>query len=70
MMTHEELLAWAKKRALEYLDAGDIANAVASMGSDMDNPESIENRQKMIDGMCLILTGDSRRVRDWIENWR
>lgn len=69
-MTHEEQLGWAKKRALEYLDAGDIANAVASMGSDMDNPESIENRQKMIDGMCLILTGDSRRVRDWIEKWQ
>ena len=36
MRTAEEHLAWCKKRALEYLDAGELANAFTSMLSDMD----------------------------------
>jgi hypothetical protein len=36
MMDRDEHLAWCKKRALEYWRAGDLANAVASMGSDLD----------------------------------
>jgi hypothetical protein len=34
-MTREEHLAWAKTRALEYANRGDLVNAVASMGSDL-----------------------------------
>ncbi len=34
-MTRLEHLEWCKQRAREYLDAGDAANAVASMMSDM-----------------------------------
>jgi hypothetical protein len=34
MKDRAEHLAWAKQRALEYLDAGDIANAVTSMDND------------------------------------
>ena len=36
MRTREQHIAWAKERALEYVDAGDLANAVASMGSDLN----------------------------------
>jgi hypothetical protein len=35
-MTRDEHLAWAKERALEYADMGDVANAIASMGSDLN----------------------------------
>ena len=35
-MTCDEHLAWCKLRALEYADAGELTNAVASIGSDMN----------------------------------
>ena len=31
-MTRGEHLQWAKDRALEYADMGDVANAMASLG--------------------------------------
>lgn len=40
-MTRQEHLDWCKKRALEYLDRGDVVNAVTSMMSDMQkHPET------------------------------
>lgn len=40
-MTRQEHLNWCKQRALEYLDRGDVANAVTSMMSDMEkHPET------------------------------
>lgn len=34
-------LAWCKERALEYVDAGDLQNAYASMASDLNkHPET------------------------------
>jgi Tfp pilus assembly protein PilF len=36
-----EHVAWAKRRALAYLDAGDVASAVASMLNDLSkHPET------------------------------
>lgn len=35
-MTREEHLQWAKDRALEYADKGDVANALASITSDLN----------------------------------
>jgi len=34
-VTRQEHLDWCKQRALEYVNAGDLVNAVASMGSDL-----------------------------------
>lgn len=34
-MNRKEHVEWCKKRALEYLDRGDIKNAITSMISDM-----------------------------------
>lgn len=40
-MTREEHLAWCKQRALAYADRGEVANAVASMCSDLrKHPET------------------------------
>lgn len=39
--TREQHLAWCKQRAHEYLDRGDVKNAVASMMSDLEkHPET------------------------------
>ena len=35
-MDRAEHLQWAKDRALEYADMGDVANAMASLGSDLN----------------------------------
>lgn len=52
-MTRGEHLAWCKERALEYLDAGDITNAVTSMLSDLDkHPET-----RMKPGSVLVALG-------------
>ena len=75
MRTRQEHLEWCKQRAREYLDRGDLANAVASMGSDMDkHPETRMAGEKM--GMLMyvamirITEGDARGVREWVEGFR
>lgn len=42
-MTRDELLAWAKQRALEYCDEGEINSALASMLSDLHKHPELEN---------------------------
>ena len=72
-MTRDEHLAWCKRRALEYVAAGDLAHAVASMASDLkthpdtDNPAL--NGLVMI-GMVYVTDGDEAAVRRWIERFR
>jgi hypothetical protein len=75
MRTREEHLEWCKERAREYLDRGDLANAVASMGSDMDkHPETRMAGEKMgmlMDVAMIRLTeGDVQGVRDLVEGFR
>jgi hypothetical protein len=75
MRTREEHLEWCKQRAREYLDRGDLANAVASMGSDMDkHPETRMAGEKMgtliYVAMFRITEGDVQGVRDWVEGFR
>lgn len=41
-MTREEHLNWCKTRAIEYVEAGDLSNAQASMISDLGkHPDTI-----------------------------
>lgn len=71
MRTREEHLAWCKERALEYVDIGDLGQAVASMGSDLSkHPETRPNQTLMLLGMRYILDGDTEAVRRWIEGFR
>lgn len=70
-MTRDEHLAWAKKRALEYLDKGDIANAITSMGSDLEkHPELKPNIHLLMVGMLFIRDSDFAGARRWIEGFR
>lgn len=70
-MTRAEHLAWAKARALEYLDRGDAANALASMISDLGKHD--ETRALAAGGKNTlrgIIEEPARKaeiVRAWIE---
>jgi hypothetical protein len=82
-MMREEHLAWAKQRALEYVDLftreisfGQIASAVVSLISDLDKHE--ETRELITPARLRQLTqaalddagemrSDAPRVRRWIE---
>jgi hypothetical protein len=75
MRTREEHLEFCKQRAREYLDAGDLVNAVTSMGSDMDkHPETRLSGEKMgtlmYVAMFRITEGDAQGIREWIEGFR
>lgn len=64
-------LEQCKQRALEYLDRGDLINAVASMGSDLNEIENAPNDPAlMMVGMLAAGRGDSVTVRRWIEGFR
>lgn len=67
-------LAWCKERALEYVNAGDLPNAVASMSSDMNkHPETkFDNGVGAILmqlGMMEVINGNVDGVRRWIEGF-
>jgi hypothetical protein len=71
MRTREEHLAWAKQRALEYLWRGELADAVASMGSDMGkHPELRMNDGLMAVAMLYVINYDVDGVKRWIEGFR
>jgi hypothetical protein len=70
----QEYLEWAKKRALEYLDANDITNAFASMLSDMKKNPRFENHAGNLIGVGLLLVpgwiSNPEEVRRWIVGFR
>jgi hypothetical protein len=71
-MTRDEHLEWAKKRAREYLDRGDVQNAIASMGSDLMKHEELAgiSAAMMPVGMLYIMQGDLAGARNWVEGFR
>lgn len=71
MRTRDEHLAWAKARALEYLDAGDLTNAFASMGSDLRKHDELRGiADKMMQlGLLYVMQRDARELRRWIEGF-
>lgn len=72
MMKREEHLAQCKKRALDYLNRGDLNNAVASMGSDLNkHPETKQVAPMLILlGMKYVMDNDWDGARRWIEGFR
>lgn len=66
-MDRAEHLAWCKQRALEYCDAGDLPNAVASMGSDLGkHPETEPHTILLRLGLIEAMNGNREGVRRWI----
>ena len=68
----DEHLAWAKQRALNLLDAGDMEQAFTSMASDLDkHPDLVKIGDKMFPlGMRYVMNRDVPRLRRWIEGFR
>jgi uncharacterized membrane-anchored protein len=70
-MTRDEHLEWCKKRALEYVDADELMNAVTSMGSDLGkHPELGCNAYLLMAGTLDAQNGDREKVRRWIAGFR
>ena len=70
MQTAAEHLAWAKGRALEYADQGDVPNALASINSDLRKHPDLASHSGIELGMMLAMTGHlstPQQVREWIE---
>jgi hypothetical protein len=57
MRTREQHLDWCKQQAHEYLDDGDIANALASMMSDLNKHPELKNHPAMYMGGMLLIGG-------------
>lgn len=71
-MTRSEHMDWCKKRALEYLDRGDISNAVTSMMSDLQkHPETKlrDGSPLTMLGMMAIMNEDNAGARRFIEGF-
>ena len=67
-----EHLVWCKRRALEYLDRGDIPNAITSMLSDLnkhDETRAVGEKMSML-GLFAIQSGDIGDARRFIEGFR
>lgn len=70
--TRAEHLAWCKQRALEYADRGDMTNAIASMGSDLNKHPETEGHSGMELMMMMAMAGQLDRpgeLRKFIEGF-
>ena len=72
MITRQEHIAWSKKRALVYVDKGDLVSAITSMMSDLDqHPETKAAGQSMgALGIWEAVRGNADSVRRFIEGFR
>lgn len=57
MKTREEHLKWCKERALEYVERGDMTNAMASMASDLKKHDETANHAGITMGMMMLMGG-------------
>ena len=57
MMTRIEHLEWCKKRALEYVDMGDLQQAITSMLSDLGKHPETENHAGKTLGVAMMVGG-------------
>lgn len=70
-MTRDEHLAWCKERALEYLERGELADAVASMGSDLGKHSETQCPPALLMvGALAAADHDEKGVYEWIEGFR
>ena len=70
--TRAEHLAWCKQRALQYVEAGDVAQAYASMASDMGKHSETRDHPAILLGMQLMMIGDLStpdKMRKFIEGF-
>ena len=71
-ISRAEHLAWCKKKALEYVDAGDLSQAYSSMVSDLRKHPETEKHSAIHLGMMMLMGGHlntSEKMRDFIEGF-
>lgn len=71
-MTRQEHLEWCKRRALEYVKAGELTNASASMASDLSKHPETEKHLGLELGMMLLIAqklGTAEEMRKFIEGF-
>lgn len=69
-MSRSEHLQWAKARALEYLNRGDLGQALSSMVSDLNKHDEIGCPPVLGQlGMMTAMQGDHEGMRRWIEGF-
>lgn len=73
-MTGAEHLQWAKDRALEYADKGDVAGAIGSLRSDLGKHPDTASSVGVVDELMfpLAMIGDFERpgeLRKFIEGF-
>jgi hypothetical protein len=72
MMTRAEHLQWAKDRALQYADQGDLSGAMASITSDLNKHPDTAGHAGSELMMMLALGGHMNtpaQIRDFIEGF-
>jgi hypothetical protein len=70
--TRDEHVAWCKKRALEYVDRGDLTQAMASMVSDLNKHPDTQGHSGCDLGMMMMFTGHlktTQEMRKFIEGF-
>jgi hypothetical protein len=69
-MERAEHIAWCKQRALEYLDQGDVTNAIASMCSDLaQRPDTTAPVPMLQVGLLYAIDEDCDAARRWINGF-
>lgn len=73
-MDRTEHLRWAKDRALEYVEAGDLVNAFGSLTSDLGKHQELVDAAALnaeLGGMQFLAGHLSTpgAMRDWIEGF-
>lgn len=71
-MNRAEHLQWCKDRAMEYVDSGDLTEAVASMCSDLNKHKDTRNHAGIQLGMSLMMAGKmgtTSEARKFIEGF-
>ena len=63
-ITRAEHLTWCKKRAIEYVDNGDVQNAFASMASDLNKHPETEGHAAIQLGMMMLMAGQLSSPQD------
>lgn len=70
-MTRDDYLAKAKTRALEYLDCGEVDNAITSILSDLNQRADTKvNDMLAIFGLKIASDANSIEARRFIEGFR
>lgn len=69
-MTRQEHLDWAKRRALEYVDQGELQDAISSMMSDLGKHDELRDHPGIVLGLVELIFGlTPERTRYFIEGF-